>query len=103
MKHRCKNCDYTNFKFISEFPINKSFSDVKLKVFRGGEINHDNDDINRRFVRQKRRLELGKEMQAVFPSIMNLKMLNDVPEYILDQTNVNNTPGLQIIQKIPSD
>ena len=42
-------------------------------------------------------------MQGVPPSVMNLKMLNNVPEDILDQGNVNNTPGLQIIQKISSD
>ena len=97
---RCKNRICTNFKFICEFPIHEPFSDVKLKVFRGGEISHDKDDVNRRFVRQKRRLELGKEMQRVSPSVMNLKMLNNVPEDILDQGNVNNTPGLQILQKI---
>lgn len=100
---KCKNSQWTKFKFIVTCNNMKPFHNTECLVFQTSEIEHEKYENHRRHFKRKRRDLVGKDLLADPPCIKKFKMLDEVSEKTLKAGNLNNAPDRELLCKISSE
>ncbi|XP_066585532.1 metacaspase-2-like [Prorops nasuta] len=90
------------FEFTTLQPINEN-NNVTILTFTSKEVDHKIGEDHRRFICGEKRKKIREELKGKDPSTYILEKLIKVPDDVLKHGNLNNTPSLQLIQKISSE
>ncbi|KAJ8677391.1 hypothetical protein QAD02_013178 [Eretmocerus hayati] len=96
---KCTHSVCSRFKFkCHQYSLN--FRDCEVFVFRDKEFNHIEGEIRGRPIKGKRRLELANQLKDDAPFIKRWKLIEGIPDDVLENGNINNVPSVNVLRKI---
>lgn len=98
----CKmsRCNKFTFKI---FEVLNAETDFKVEVFCKGVYNHEEGDIQRRFIKGNKRKFFAEAVEKKPVSVMKGKFFKKVPKDVRDSENRNDAPSDTILWKIASE